>query len=144
MPLPLPMRGLRQSVADIFLLNRTGGIMVSTPPEAPLISTLVLLDGNITNHIDTSRFRHAEQVGTDPNALLGDHRARLEGRLASLSAASGWAAPLHYLPAGLLPGLPWFIGWWQLDFSTVYLLSIVIPVAVGFALRRTPSLLLRG
>jgi hypothetical protein len=72
MPFLLGVRGLRQSVADIFLLNRTGGILISTPPEDPLISTLVLLDGNITNHIDASRLGRAQQVGTDPVALLVD------------------------------------------------------------------------
>src|SRR5262249_18199074 len=123
MPLLLGVRGLRQSVSDIFLLNRTGGILISTPPEEPLISTLVLFDGNVTNHIDRSRLGRAQHVGTDPAALLVDHRARLARRLSSLNIASGWTAPLHYLPAGLVPGLPWFIGWWQFHFSVSYLLS---------------------
>lgn len=127
---------------------KQGGLIVQVPPDAPMITTVIQLDGDITVMVDRALFREAPTPET-LERLLAQHKAALVARLPLLDAEltekmprsvlgltrTGWRLSILSGSSGVVaavfdPSLASLL--WQ----TVYLLPVAVTAALRFAVPR--------
>jgi hypothetical protein len=92
---------------DLVGLLRAGGITVCTPPDAPIISTTIQLDGDVINYIDPDQLSDALARGVDATAIVLQHQKAMTARIAPLADTAAWIIGLPWSIAGLVPAGLW-------------------------------------
>ena len=124
---------------DLACLLAQGGLTVETPAGAPVVRTLVQLDGDVVNQVCPARLAAAALQGEDLDALARAHAAAVRARLAALGGAVGWFRPLHPALVWLAPGLSWLLPWWTGGLSWSYAATAAMHLGGAALLRAAPS-----